>query len=155
MRWWCSGHCNITISRGPGFDPRERQEKKLFLWILLFVHAVHLLSFLRRSNPFRGITSPWRAILGWSKATFFLIHITFWKITISRNYCRMLTETNFNLQETKLQSHPNVFAIVFVFEKAWKIVLTTENASTAVLCNLSIQNMDFFDRWRLFLGHFS
>ncbi len=35
----------------------------------LNVHAVHLLSFLRRSDPFRGITWPWRAILGWAKAT--------------------------------------------------------------------------------------
>ncbi len=40
---WSSGHCNITISRGPGF-----------LWIRLFVHAVHLLSFLRRSYPKSG-----------------------------------------------------------------------------------------------------
>ena len=36
----------------------------------LFVHAVYLLSFLRRSEPFRGITSPWRAILGWTTAIY-------------------------------------------------------------------------------------
>ncbi len=33
-----------------------------------------MLSFLRRSDSFRGITSPWRAILGWAKATFFFPH---------------------------------------------------------------------------------
>ena len=38
-------------------------------WISLFVHAVHLLNFLRRSDPSRVITSPWRTILGWAKAT--------------------------------------------------------------------------------------
>ncbi len=49
----------------PGSIP-ERGKKRRFLWILLLVH---LLSFLRRSDPFRGITSPWRAILGRAKAT--------------------------------------------------------------------------------------
>ncbi len=44
----------------PGSIP-ERGKKRRF---------VHLLSFFRRSDPFRGITSPWRAILGWAKATF-------------------------------------------------------------------------------------
>ena len=46
--WWCSGHCNITILRGPGFDSRTRQEKEVP------IHAVHLLSFLRRSDPPSG-----------------------------------------------------------------------------------------------------
>ncbi len=36
----------------------ESGKKRRFLWIRLFVHAVQLLSFLRRSDPFRGITSP-------------------------------------------------------------------------------------------------
>ncbi len=57
VRWWCSGQCNITISRGPGFDT------------LVCSYAVHLLSFLRRSDSLRGITSPWRAIFGWATAT--------------------------------------------------------------------------------------
>ncbi len=47
----------------------------------LFVHAVHLLSFLRRSDPFWEITSPWRAIFGWAKARFdALTYIYFLKI---------------------------------------------------------------------------
>ena len=53
----------------PGSIP-EGGKKRRFLWKRLFVHAVHLLSFFRRSDPFLGITSPWRAILGWAKATF-------------------------------------------------------------------------------------
>ncbi len=72
---WCSSHCNITISRGPGFDSRARQEKKVPMNTLVcscgsFVEPI-LQSFLRRSDPCRGITSPWRAILGWAKATKF------------------------------------------------------------------------------------
>ncbi len=53
-------------------------EKKVPMNTLVcsFVHAVHLLSFLRRSDPFRGITSPWRAILGWAKATFLFVVAT-------------------------------------------------------------------------------
>ena len=41
----------------PGSIP-EHSKKSSFLWKPLFVHAVHLLRFLRRSDPFRGITSP-------------------------------------------------------------------------------------------------
>ncbi len=29
VRWWCSGDCNITISRGPGLDPQAWQEKEV------------------------------------------------------------------------------------------------------------------------------
>ena len=29
LLWWCCGHWNITISRGPGFDPRARQENEV------------------------------------------------------------------------------------------------------------------------------
>ncbi len=38
----------------PGSIP-ERGKKRRFLWIRLFVHAVHLLSFLWRSDPSRGV----------------------------------------------------------------------------------------------------
>ncbi len=37
----------------PGSIP-ERGKKRRSLWIRLFVHAVHLLSFLRRSDPLSG-----------------------------------------------------------------------------------------------------
>ena len=62
--WWCADGV-IAISlfpEVPGSIP-ECSRKRRLLWIRLFVHTVHLLSFLR------GITSPLRAILRWAKAT--------------------------------------------------------------------------------------
>ena len=41
----------------PGSIP-EHRKKRSFLRIRLFVQAVHMLSFLRRSDPTPGITSP-------------------------------------------------------------------------------------------------
>ncbi len=66
----------ITISlypEVPGFDPRARQEKEVPVNTLVCSHGSFVftfcLHFLRRSDTSRGITSPWRAILGWAKAT--------------------------------------------------------------------------------------
>ena len=44
------------FTKVPGSIP-DRGKKRRFLTIRLFVHAVHLSSFLWRSDPFRGITS--------------------------------------------------------------------------------------------------
>ena len=67
--WWCSGHCNITISRGPGFDPLTRQEKEVPMNMLVCSCGSFVEYLLGVRIPVRGITSPWRAILGWAKAT--------------------------------------------------------------------------------------
>ena len=68
--------CNITISRGPGFGPRARQEKEV---VLMNTFVFSCSSFVVLSSafryPFRGTTSPWRAILGWAIATFFHGHL--------------------------------------------------------------------------------
>ncbi len=75
---WCMRPCAdgvvvIAISlfpEVPGSIP-ERGKTRRFLWIRLFVHAVHLLSFLRRSDPFRGITSPTRRLPYWANGLFY------------------------------------------------------------------------------------
>ncbi len=70
VQWWCSDLSNIPIPRGPGFDSRVDKKNKFLYIQRMFLHAVHLLSFLKRSClTARGITSPWRAILGWATAS--------------------------------------------------------------------------------------
>ncbi len=52
MRWWCSGHCSITISRGPGFDPRARQEKEVPMNTLVCTCG----SFVELLSAFRSLS---------------------------------------------------------------------------------------------------
>ncbi len=47
-----SGHCNITISRGPGFDPRTRQGKEVPMNTLVCSCG----SFVELSSAFRSLS---------------------------------------------------------------------------------------------------
>ncbi len=67
--WWCSGHCNITISRGPGFDPQARQEKEIPMSTLVCSCGSFVELFFQRSDPFRGITIALASNPRWARAT--------------------------------------------------------------------------------------
>ncbi len=54
VRWWCNGHCNITISRGPGFDLRARQEEEgSYEYACLFIRFI-CWAFFGVQIPFGG-----------------------------------------------------------------------------------------------------
>ncbi len=97
VRWWYSGHYNITISRCPGFDPRARQEKK-FLWIRLFVHAVHMLrrfllgdNLAMASHPRMGQCQKSRFALRYFPGKWYLLRAP-WFWTLLCLICSALTQ---------------------------------------------------------------